>query len=104
MRAIIITTAVFMLALWLHSSASAAENKEHTVSLSDTPAAVQKTINEKAAGAKIVRVEQEREHGKTVYEAVLAKDGKETGIEVAEDGTYLNSHDEKEEHKTGEKY
>jgi hypothetical protein len=82
-------------------TASAAEEKEETIKLTDAPAAVQKTINEKAAGAKIVRVEKEHEHGKTVYEAVVSKDGKETGIEVAEDGTYLSSHDEAQEREGG---
>jgi hypothetical protein len=84
-------------------TASAAEEKEETIKLTDAPAAVQKTVNEKAAGAKIVRMEKEQEHGKTVYEAVISKDGKETGIEVAADGTYLSAHDEAQEREADKK-
>ncbi|HXC52496.1 MAG TPA: hypothetical protein VN634_16565 [Candidatus Limnocylindrales bacterium] len=92
--ALLAITFAFGLASW---TAASAREKEETLKLSDAPAAVQKTINEKAAGAKIVRMEKEQEHGKTVYEAVVLKDGKETGIEVAADGTYMSSHDEKAE-------
>ena len=98
-----ILTIVTALAIGVAASSASAEEHETTVSLSSAPAAVQKTVNEKAAGAKIVRVEKEREHGKTVYEAVVSKDGKETGIEVAADGTYLSTHDEASERKEHEK-
>ena len=100
----IITPLAITVALGLGSStAFAAEKKEEAVKLSETPSAVQKTVNEKAAGGKIVRMEKEQQHGKTVYEAVISKDGKETGIEVAANGKYLRSHDETQESKTMKK-
>ncbi len=86
-------------------AAQAHEEKEETVDMNSLPAAVQKTLKDKAAGSEIVRVEKETEHGKTVYEGVVNKNGKEWGIEVDANGKYLNQHDESKEHKEkGEKY
>ena len=53
----------------------------------------------KAGKNQIVRIEKETERGKTVYEAVISKNGKETGIEVDQNGKYLNTHDESKEHR-----
>ncbi len=72
--------------------------------MSDVPEAVQKTFKEKAGDAEIMKVEKEVENGKTVYEAVIMKKGKRTGIEVSEAGKYLGTHNESTEHKEkGEK-
>ena len=79
---------------------SAEEEKEEAISMSDVPAAVQKTFNDEAAGGKIVRVEKEENN----YEAVIEKNGKQTGVEVSADGKVVSRHDEKKEHKgKGEK-
>jgi hypothetical protein len=82
----------------------AEEENEEAISMSDVPAAVQKTFNDEAAGGKIVRVEKEESN----FEAVIEKDGKQTGIEVSPDGKVVSRHDEKKEHKEkgekGEKY
>ena len=76
------------------------EEKEEAINMSDVPAAVQKTFNDEAAGGKIVRVEKEESN----YEAVIEKDGKQTGVEVSADGKVVSRHDEKKEHKEkGEK-
>ena len=89
---------VLTLGAW--TTLSAEEEKEEAISMSDVPAAVQKTFNDEAAGGKIVRVEKEESN----YEAVIEKDGKQTGVEVSADGKVVSRHDEKKEHKEkGEK-
>jgi len=78
----------------------AEEENEEAISLSDVPAAVQKTFNDEATGGKIVRVEKEENN----YEAVIEKDGKQTGVEVSPDGKVVSRHNETKEHKEkGEK-
>ena len=82
----------------------AEDEDEQVISISDVPAAVQKTFNDEAAGGKIVRVEKEESN----YEAVIEKDGKQTGVEVSADGKVVSRHNESKEHKEkgekGEKY
>jgi hypothetical protein len=63
-------------------------------------AAVQKAVEPDAKGGTIVRWEKEGEN----YEAVIEKDGKQTGVEVTADGKVVSRHDESKEHKEkGEK-
>jgi plastocyanin len=77
------------------------KHKEETISQSDVPAAVQTAANAEAAGGTIVRWEKE---GKD-YEAVIEKDGKQTGVKLTADGKVVSRHDESKEHKeNGEKY
>jgi uncharacterized membrane protein YkoI len=76
-------TAMFLTAC---TSASASGDE---IKLSDCPAAVQKTFQREANGAKIEEVEKETEDGDTIYEAEVTIDGKEYEITVAEDGTLL---------------
>src|SRR5258708_35558712 len=73
----------------------AEEEDEQVISLSDTPAAVQKTFNDEAAGGKIVRVEKEENN----YEAVIEKNGKQIGVEASPDGKVVTRHDESKHHK-----
>ncbi len=93
---------VLTLGAW--TTVSAEEENEEAISMSDVPAVVQKTFNDEAAGGKIVRVEKEESN----YEAVIEKNGKQTGVEVSPDGKVVSRHDEKKEHKEkgekGEKY
>ncbi len=80
---------------------SAEEEKETTVKMSDVPAAVQKAAEAEAKGGKIVRWEKEGAN----YEAVIEKNGKETGVEMNADGKVLSRHNESKEHKEkGEKH
>src|SRR6266481_3534330 len=89
---------VLTLGAW--TTLSAEEEKEEAISMSDVPAAVQKTFNDEAAGGKIVRVEKEENN----FEAVIEKDGKQTGVEVSADGKVVSRHNESKEHKEkGEK-
>ncbi len=84
---------------------TAAEEKEETVKMSDLPAAVQTTIKNKAGSNEIVKIEKKTEEGKTVYEAVVNKKGKEWSIEVDANGKFIKQYQEsKEKEEKGEKY
>jgi hypothetical protein len=89
--------AVLTLGVW---TPAFAEEEEESISASSVPAAVQKAVEPEAKGGTIVRWEKE---GKN-YEAVIEKDGKQTGVEVTADGKVVSRHDESKEHKEkGEK-
>ena len=76
------------------------EEKEETLSASEVPAAVQKAAEAEAKGGTIVRWEKEGSN----FEAVIEKNGKQTGIELTPDGKVTSRHDESKEHKEkGEK-
>jgi hypothetical protein len=78
----------------------AEEEKEEGLSASAVPAAVQKAAEAEAKGGTIVRRETEGSN----YEAVVEKDGKQTGVEITRDGKVVSRHDESKEHKEkGEK-
>jgi uncharacterized membrane protein YkoI len=64
------------------------ETETKGLELSSLPAAVQTTINAKANGGKIGKIEEETEKGTTSYEATIkGADGQKIKIEVAADGT-----------------
>ena len=102
----LLVTAVVSAGLAFGVAAQATEENEQLVDVKSLPAAVQKTINEKAAGGEIVRVEKENDKGKWNYEVVVKSKGKEWGFEVDKGGKYLGKkHDESAEHKEkAEKY
>ena len=84
---------------------TAAEENEQTVKMTDLPAAVQTTIKDKAGSNEVVKIEKKTEEGKTVYEAVVNKKGKEWSIEVDANGKFLKQYQEsKEKEEKGEKY
>jgi uncharacterized membrane protein YkoI len=84
---------------------TAAEEKEEIVQMSSLPAVVQTTIKDKAGSNEIVKIEKKTEEGKTVYEAVVNKKGKEWSIEVDANGKFLKQYQEsKEKEEKGEKY
>ena len=83
---------------------TAAEEKEETVKMADLPAAVQTTIKDKAGSNEIVKIEKKTEEGKTVYEAVVKKNGKQCSIEVNKKGKFLKEYEESKEKEKGEKY
>jgi uncharacterized membrane protein YkoI len=76
---------------------SAEEENEQPVTMSDLPAAVQTTIKDKAGSNKIEKIEKKTEEGKTVYEAVVDKKGKEWSIEVDQNGKFLKEYEESKE-------
>ncbi len=100
---VIAVASVLTLGAW--TTVSAEEENEQTVKMSDLPAAVQTTIKDKAGSNEIVKIEKKTEEGKTVYEAVVNKKGKEWSIEVDATGTFLKQYQEsKEKEEKGEKY
>ena len=77
------------------------KEEEQPISSSDVPQAVQQAAQAEAKGGTVVRWEKE---GKN-YEAVVEKNGKQTGIEIDASGKVVSRHDESKEHKEkGEKY
>jgi len=98
----LITAAIISAGLTFGVMAQARE--EAQVEMKDVPEPAQTTIKEKAGNDQILRIEKETRKGKECYEAVVNKDGKETGILVDSSGKYLGTHDAKAEHKEkGEK-
>ena len=84
---------------------SAKEENEQAVKMSDLPAAVQTTIKDKAGSNEIMKIEKKTEEGKTVYEAVVNKKGKEWSIEVDANGKFLKQYQEsKQKEEKGDKY
>jgi len=65
---------VLTLGAW--TTVSAEEEKEETVQMSSLPDAAQKTIKDKAGSNEIEKIEKKTEEGKTVYEAVVNKNGR----------------------------
>ena len=57
--------------------------------VSDLPAAVQKTIREKAPNAKIDDIDKETRSGRVVYEIQFAEPGKNPKMHIAEDGSIV---------------
>src|SRR6266571_3014276 len=82
---------------------TAAEEKEETVQMPSLPEAAQTTIKDKAGSNEIVKIEKKTEQGKTVYEAVVNKNGKQWSIEVNEKGKFLKEYEESKEKEKGEK-
>jgi uncharacterized membrane protein YkoI len=68
-----------------------AEENEQTVKWTDLPAVVQSTITANAGGGKVGKVEMETENGATTYEAKVKSDDQKMEIEVAADGTLLET-------------
>jgi hypothetical protein len=99
---VIAVATVMTLGAW--TSLSAEEENEQTVKMSDLPAAVQTTIKDKAGSNDIEKIEKKTEGGKTIYEAVVEKNGKHWSIEVDENGKFLKEYQEGKEKEKGEKY
>jgi uncharacterized membrane protein YkoI len=94
----LLLTAVIGAGLAFGVSAQAKEQMGEMVELKSLPAAVQQTINEKAAGGEIVRVKREDDaNGKWNYEVVVKTNGKEWGFEVDRNGKFLKKHGESKE-------
>lgn len=97
----IITTAVAVgCALALPAFSFAKEHEEKELKSSDVPAVVQKAAEKEAAGGKIVRWEKEKGN----YEAVIEKNGKQTGIKIDASGKVLSKHDESKEKSEKEEH
>jgi uncharacterized membrane protein YkoI len=77
-------------------AAQVREQPGEMVQVKSLPAAVQQTINQKAAGGEIVRVKREDDtNGRWNYEVVVRSQGKEWGFEVDPNGRLIRTHGEK---------
>jgi hypothetical protein len=101
-RNLVVTTIVSAgLALGVTAQAKEGEHEEQTINSSDVPVAVQQAAQAEAKGGTIVRWEKERAN----FEAVIEKNGKQTGVEMDVNGKVLSRHNEAKEHKEkGEKH
>ena len=92
------------LAVGVAGQTKAREHEEQPINSSDVPAAVQQAAQAEAKGGTIVRWEKEGNN----FEAVIEKNGKQTGVELNANGKVVSRHDETKEHKgkgeKGEKY
>jgi uncharacterized membrane protein YkoI len=76
-------------------AAQVKEQPGEMVELKSLPAAVQQTIDQKAAGGEIVRVKREDDvNGKWNYEVVVRTNSKEWGFEVDRHGKFVRKHGE----------
>lgn len=100
----LLTIAAVSAGLAFGAAVQGTEENEETVQMSSLPKAVQKTIKDKAGSNEIEKVEKKTEQGKTVYEAVVNKKGKEWSIEVDANGKFLKQYQESKEKEKGEKY
>jgi hypothetical protein len=64
---------------------------EEDVAFADLPEAVQKTVNDLGAGAKIGDPEKAVQDGKVSYEVVIERDGKKTEFTFSPDGKKIGS-------------
>ena len=89
------------LAFGVTAQAGGKKHEEESISSTDVPPVVQKAAETEAKGGTVVRWEKEGAN----YEAVIEKNGKQTGIEMDANGKVLSKHNEAKEHKEkAEKY
>jgi uncharacterized membrane protein YkoI len=60
-----------------------------TMRVSDVPEAVQKTIQQQAAGREVADIDKELWSGRTVYEVEFAQTGRNAQVHIAEDGAVV---------------
>jgi hypothetical protein len=77
------------------AQAAGKKHEEQVISASDVPQVVQQAAQAEAKGGTIVRWEKEGAN----YEAVIEKNGKQTGLEMDAYGKVVSRHDEAKEHK-----
>jgi hypothetical protein len=81
--------------LTLGATAQPGKHPGEKVDLKSLPASVQETINQKAAGGKIVKILREDDpDGRWNYEVFVNANGKESGFEVNPDGKFVKHHTE----------
>jgi uncharacterized membrane protein YkoI len=73
------------------------EHHEKVVSLDQIPAPARQTILREAAGAPILKVEEEKGKDRTLYEAHVKKGDDVIGIRVDAQGKVVDKHSEKSE-------
>jgi plastocyanin len=83
------------LAFTAGAQARGPKHEEQAISASDVPQAVQQAAQAEAKGGTIVRWEKEGAN----FEAVIQKNGKQTGVDIDAYGKIVSRHDEAKEHK-----
>jgi uncharacterized membrane protein YkoI len=96
--ALIVPSAVGVSTTWAH------EKDEKTAKLADLPAPARDGLLREAKGATILRVEIEKEKGRTLYEGVVKQGDKEIGIVVDAKGALVGRHAEKDEEEHEHKH
>jgi hypothetical protein len=94
--AIAIATAAVPVASW---TASAGDKDEKVVTLDKIPEPARKTLVAEAAGSPILKVEEEKQKDRTLYEAQVQKGKDILGIRVDAAGKLIDKHWEKNEKK-----
>jgi len=67
------------------------EGAGEKVSIDQLPAAVKATVEREAAGGQLIDISKDTKRGQTSYEVKIAKDGKESEIRIASDGTKVEA-------------
>jgi len=83
-RAIVVAAATMLFSIFVFS-----QEQEKTISRSDLPPAVEKTVAEQSKGATIRGFSEEKENGKTFYEAELMVNGHSKDVLVDVNGTVV---------------
>ena len=81
------------------ASTAFADKDEKVTSLDKIPEPARKTLVAEAAGSPIVRVEEEKQKDRTLYEAQVQKGKDLIGIRVDAAGKLIDKHLEKSEKK-----
>ncbi|MFL6501604.1 MAG: hypothetical protein ACJ8LL_12920 [Candidatus Udaeobacter sp.] len=90
-----VLAAVIGVGLAFSAAAQPTQQPGEKVDIKSLPAAVQQSINDKAAGGQIVSVKREDDStGKWNYEVVVRVNGKESGFEVDPSGKLLKQRTE----------
>ena len=67
------------------------EGTGEKVSIDQLPAAAKTAIEREAAGGQIIDISRETKRGQTSYEVKIAKDGQESRVRIASDGTKVEA-------------
>jgi hypothetical protein len=86
--------AFFLCAGLLCSAPFSAQADEKPVKLKSLPKAVQQTVAEQSAGAKILGLSKETENGKTFYEVELKVEGHHRDLLIDSSGAVVETEDE----------
>ena len=90
MKKSLILMAVIGAGVALIPFARSAEQPGESVEMNSLPAAVQKTIKDKAAGGEVVKVKREDDtNGKWNYEVTVKSNGKDWSFEVNPSGKFV---------------
>jgi hypothetical protein len=87
-----VAAVVLCSAVLLSGSTAQARRRPRTeiVDMHDLPAGIRKALDKEAGDSEILRVEREDAHGKTIYEALVNRDGREWNIAVDGTGNHVD--------------